>query len=450
MASKYYFLNIVIGILIIITTSIGIGIAFFYYNNIFIGSIVIIALFIEVILFIKNMNSINRKIASFILAVQNEDTSIILPKESNSKSIGEIYKALNNVVLVFQNMKIESEFKEQLFLAMIEHSSTGFISIDQHGDFEIMNQTARNLLGVSYTSNLDRMERQLPEFFHLLSDLTPGEVKSCQITHERVSTIIQISASKLRFKDKELRLISLLDIKKEIESREIESWQKLIRIMNHEIMNSIAPITSVSKSLLPIFLKNNKPITPLDLNDKKICDTINGLEVIESMSSGLNNFVHNYRKLAQIPKPVVKTIVVEKWVENLTTISTDIIQQNNAQLIIDIQQNIKSFQADEGLLNQVLLNLIKNAAEAPILQEQKRITLLIETNVDNKTIIKVINNGKAISNDILDKIFVPFFTTKDNGVGIGLFISRQIINSHNGTLSVYSAENEDTIFQIIL
>ena len=450
MASKYYFLNIVVGILVIVATSIGMGLAFFYFKSPVAGYTTSIVLIIEVSLFISNLNSINRKIASFLLAVQNEDTSIILPKKSSSKSIQEIYQALNQVVLVFQNMKIDSEFREQLFMAMIEHSSTGFISIDQHGDFEIMNQTARNLLGVSYTSNLERIEKKLPEFYKVLSELNPGEVNSCQIANEEFSTIIQVSSSKLLFKDKKLTLISLLDIKKEIESREIESWQKLIRIMNHEIMNSIAPITSVSKSLLPIFLIDGKPIAPQELNDKKICDTINGLEVIESMSSGLNNFVLNYRKLAQIPKPENKTIIVKKWIENLRTICEDIIKKNDTQLAVDIQANATSFIADEGLLNQVMLNLIKNAAEAPIQEKKKLITLRFETNADDKTIIKVINNGEAIHPEILDKIFVPFFSTKENGVGIGLFISRQIINSHHGTLSVFSIAKEDTVFKITL
>lgn len=450
MASKYYFLNLVVGILTIVITSLGIGLSFFYYGSILTGSILLFILFIETVLLINFLNGINRKIGVFFNAIKNYETSIkaILPEKN--KSLYEIQKGLARVIETFQKTKIENEIREQLLMSMIEHSSTGFLSIDSHGDFEIMNQTSRNLLGVDYTSNMERLKIELPELYKTLSELKPGNADSCQISNASGIQIIKVSMSELSFKNKTLKLVSLQDIKNEVETRELQSWQKLIRIMNHEIMNSIAPITSVSKSLLPIFIKGDKPITPADLNEQKICDTINGLEVIDSMSAGLNNFVAQYRKLSQIPEPVMVPITCSKWIESIKTICNADIKKNNAQLVAKDNSYNHEFNADEGLLNQVVLNLIKNAAEAPIADKNKIIKLVISDTLDNKTDITISNNGVPIPIDIQDKIFVPFFTTKESGSGIGLFLSRQIINLHKGSISLFTNSNKETVFKISL
>jgi nitrogen fixation/metabolism regulation signal transduction histidine kinase len=335
-------------------------------------------------------------------------------------------------------------------MAMIENSSNGFISIDKYGDFEIMNQTARSMLDVTHTSNLKRLKNNHPELAQLLEDINPGDVNSCQITNNGQIGILQVSCSLLRFRDKDLTLISLLDIKKEIEARELKSWQKLIRIMNHEIMNSIAPIISVSKSLQPIFLKDGNPVMKNDLEEKGIHDTINGLEVIESMSTGLKSFVGHYRKLSNIPKPVLKPIFLDKWTEYLKVLCTEVLRNNNALLDISCKSKNNVLVADEGLLNQVILNLVKNADEAPNRENsEKIITINIEL-VKQKLYIIIKNNGAPIPKGIRDQIFVPFFTTKNNGAGIGLFISRQIISLHHGSLTAYTDEHDETVFKIEL
>ena len=450
MASKNYYLHVVFGTFFIVATAFAMGMAYKKTDNSFMLFGLMILLMIEVIIFIVNLNSINRKIALFFNAVQNEDTSIFLPEKSQNKSVKEVHKAMNKVVSLFQTIKMESEIRQQFFSAMIEHSATGFISVDEHGDFEIINETARKLLDVTYTSNMERLQKECPQLYKVLINLKLGEVRSCQIENAGVLTIVQVSSSQLSFKNKRLTLISLQDIQKEIESRELESWQKLIRILNHEIMNSIAPITSVSKSLISIFKKNGNPIHFQDLNEKKICDVINGLEVIESMSLGLSNFVNHYRQLSKIPEPIIKEIEVKTWCDKLVTISKDCVDTNNASLETVINPGCVTLNGDENLLNQVLINLIKNAAEAPIRDESKVIDVEFSPLANQRTLIKVKNNGALIPPEVREQIFIPFFTTKENGAGIGLFLSRQIINLHQGSISVTSNANEGTFFSIII
>ncbi|MBN2485142.1 MAG: hypothetical protein JXB34_04115 [Bacteroidales bacterium] len=448
MASKNYFTSIIFGALLIAGTAFALGFSVEKSGFSGLSLLLAVVVLIEIILFIVRQNSINRKIATFFNAIQNEDTSIKLPENIKAKSVQDILKAMNKVVDIFQKIKMESEIRQQFFSAMIEHSATGFISIDEHGDFEIINEAARKLLGVAYTSNMERLQKESPQLYKTLINLKYGEVKSCRVEVDGLSTIIQVSSSGLGFKDKKLTLVSLQDIKKEIEAHELESWQKLIRILNHEIMNSIAPITSVSKSLITIFKKNDKAVEISELDEKKICDTINGLEVIESMSLGLSNFVEQYRKLSKIPEPIIKEINCKQWCDKLVTISNEYTELNHAILETKIQEGCSSLSGDENLLTQVLINLIKNAAEAPIEGGQKIIGLEFMNSSTNRTIIKVSNNGEKIPEEIIDQIFVPFFTTKENGAGIGLFLSRQIINLHQGTISVISDKVNGTIFSV--
>lgn len=448
MVSRRYNLNLVLGIFVITATALCLGFINFKPEKLFILIALSILLFSEIIFFISYLNKINRKIASFFNSLQNEDTAFTIPLKSKNKVINDINESLNRILAVFRNMKMGNEFREQLYLAMIEHSSTGFISIDEHGDFEIMNETSRKILGVAHTSSLHRLKTDNQELHKTISELLPGEIKSCKVNSGETNTIIQISLSVLKFKGKSLKLISFQDIKKEIELRELESWQKLIRIMNHEIMNSIAPITSVSKSLIKIYMKNELPINSANIDDRIICDTINGLEVIDNMSSGLSHFVDNYRQLSQIPKPIIEEISIEKWINYLKIISNEIAAGETTDIFFYQDPDCKQLMADERLLNQVIVNLIKNAAEAPYDELKKVIKLEFKT-TDKKTIrIRVANNGLPIEPEIIDKIFVPFFTTKEKGAGIGLFISRQIISLHGGTLSVTSGKTDGTSFII--
>ena len=450
MASKYYLLSIIFWTLVIAITAVLTNVVWIEYRSIavLIGGGVVLS--IEVVGFVISLNSVNRKIASFLNALQNNDTSIKLPSGTRNKTSRELHDAFNHVVSIFQEVKMEYAAREQLFLEMIEHSSTGFISIDDHGDFEIMNQTARNLLGAKFTSNLKRLKRNLPELHQLITNLDSGEVKSCRIENEEGFSVIQVSSAGLKFRDQKFTLLSLQDIKNEIDAKEMESWHKLIRIMNHEIMNSIAPITSVSKSLKPIFLKDSTPIDPSEIDEKKIGDTISGLEIIESMSSGLKNFVGHYRKLSKIPEPVITSLDVVNWTDTLKSLGLELIPNDNTELELIIEDGVKAIHADEGLLNQVMINLIKNAVEAPNQRDKKIIKVTVGPASDGKTIIRVINDGSPISEDIQDKIFVPFFTSKEHGAGIGLFLCRMIISGHTGSISAYTNQSAETVFEIIL
>ncbi|MDF1550525.1 MAG: ATP-binding protein [Bacteroidales bacterium] len=447
MASKHYYFYTLSGILLIGFSSFLASYFFFRQNNLLVGSLIVALVIIEIMVFVNSMNQINRKIATFFNAVHNQDTSIRLPENVGSKAIADIFEGMVKTLQVFQSVKMESQFKEKLFMAMIEHSTTGFISIDEYGDFEIMNETARKLLGVQYTSNIDRMKKISPELYETIMSLEPGESRSCRVIRPNLVTIVQVASSKLIYKDKKLTLVSLLDIQKEIDARELESWQKLIRIMNHEIMNSIAPITSASKSLMNIFIKKTGTVEAEQITAQNITDVTNCLEVIDTMSNGLSYFVENYRKLSKIPEPSIKEINIQKWGESLEKILRECIN-NTTLLEVKTNEYLKTFPGDERLLNQVIINLVKNADEAPKGVENKDIKVTLSPSIKGKIDIQVWNNGAPIDKENMDKIFIPFFSTKEDGAGIGLYLSKQIVNMQNGSLTVISDKDTGTVFNI--
>jgi two-component system, NtrC family, nitrogen regulation sensor histidine kinase NtrY len=437
-------------ILLIIFTALFAGILYAGSKNISFLTGGGFLLLIETSMFIYYLNSGTRQIPTLFQSLENQDTSIRFTSRENKGAKRELADSLNHAIKVFHRSMLEYAAREQLLLAMIENAKTGFIAIDEHGNFELMNQKARSLLQCDHTSNLSRLEDEDFGLFKHLRELSPGGQQVCRISTDEKTRYINISSAELRYRDKAFSLVTLQDIQNEIEIKEMESWQKLMRILNHEIMNSIAPVISASKSLIPIFVKDKDPVTPLDLDHKKILQTISGLEVIENMSTGLRRFVHNYRRLSKIPEPNLGEVNPMEWTRTLKQLLPDSIPDADLSIDFQIDPNMGPFKIDDKMFNQVMLNLVKNAWEAPSGKSKKQIWVYFGHSDQNNSCIRVINNGEPIPADIRDQIFTPFFTTKEKGDGIGLFMSRLIVTAHKGSISVFTRPDEMTVFEIIL
>jgi two-component system, NtrC family, nitrogen regulation sensor histidine kinase NtrY len=221
---------------------------------------------------------------------------------------------------------------------------------------------------------------------------------------------------------------------------------KLIRVLMHEIMNSITPITSLSDSLLNIYKKAEKTVSPHELDEHKIATTIQGLKAISEQGKGLTNFVESYRKLTRIPKPELKTIRIADIFSRVKVLSESFDNMNNTKIVFNVDQMDLEILADENLISLVLINLIKNAVEANRENESGLIKISAGLSNENQAEILVSDNGPGISKENLDKIFIPFFTTRPDGSGIGLSLSRQIMGAHGGNLRVRSVPGKETVF----
>jgi two-component system nitrogen regulation sensor histidine kinase NtrY len=286
-----------------------------------------------------------------------------------------------------------------------------------------------------------------PAFFEAVCNLKPGE----NVTYKNlVSNNLQLlffRATIIRRKDEELKLVSIQDIRNELQSKELESYRKLISVLTHEIMNLLSPLTSVAKELYVMLSNRNISDEFSRIDESLITTTVDGLQLINEQSDGLVSFMNNYRKISKIPPPEFASFMTGDWINQLKIAFSGRMKEKNIDFSIDAEKSIREIIADKKLLNQVMVNLINNSFDAVMeFEGEKKIEIHIMKNKENRVIIKVVNNGPAIPNELLEKIFVPFFTTKKNGSGIGLSISQEIMKMHNGSVIAVSSEDTPTCF----
>jgi two-component system nitrogen regulation sensor histidine kinase NtrY len=390
----------------------------------------------------------NDSVSFFFESIRNNDTSIQFPVIKGNRQTTRLYDSMNQVIRYFQELKVQNESNEQYYKALIQYSATGLIVMNSENGIELINEIAARYSGISpETTNLKALEMKRPDLFRALCDLKPGE----NVTFRNISNgevqFLFFRATILRRYEESVKLISIQDIRQELESKELESYRKLISVLTHEIMNLIAPITAVSRSLYSLYTERSRDEQKTDI----YMHTINSLQVIEEQSSGIMNFVNNYRKISKIPEPVLVSFSVNDWVEQLEIAFSGIMDKWGIHFQKSIDKTIKKINADKNLLNQVMINLFNNAIEAMSeIKGERIISLKVGLYKQNKVVIKLINNGPYIPPDIQEKIFVPFFTTKKNGSGIGLSISQEIIKMHQGSLSMISVPDNHTSFIIEL
>ena len=293
---------------------------------------------------------------------------------------------------------------------------------------------------------MQQIERKDQKLFETINSIKPFERKLIGISADGGEIQLSLKATSLKTNENELVILSIQDIKNELDEKEIESWMKLIRVLMHEIMNSITPITSLSESLSNIYSTGGIPVLPEQVNVKTIATTLQGLNVIKEQGKGLMSFVESYRKLTRVPEPEKKLFKVADLMSRVMILYNSLDNINKTNLTISLKKPDLEIFADQNLISQVLINLLKNALEANENNFEGKITIVSSENSGNHSEICVIDNGPGISEENLDEIFVPFFTTRQNGSGIGLSISRQIMRAHGGNLKVRSVPHKETAF----
>jgi nitrogen fixation/metabolism regulation signal transduction histidine kinase len=328
---------------------------------------------------------------------------------------------------------------------MIEHVKTGIISFDPDGKVHLINDAFKGLLNKPFLQNIHGLESINMQLVDTLKDIKPNQKELLKISIKGNLLHLSIHATAFKLHDTEYKLVSFQDIKNELDAQELDAWQKLIRVLTHEIMNSVTPITSLTATLYDMVKSDLKNKDTLDISTMN--NLMEGLNVILNRSNGLHRFTEAYRNLSRIPTPNFQQINIAENVRQVITL-----QEHNFK---KVKINFKSekddlnINADPELLQQVLINLIKNAAEALEKVESPVIDISISRK-NNECLIMVNDNGHGIPVDVLDKIFIPFYTTKKDGSGIGLPLCKQIIQLHGGKLSVRTAIQDGTTFTISL
>jgi len=447
MASKNFYVRLIIRILLFSITTIGFS---FYLvkEYYFLSSLFLILMTLQVINLIRLINHTNRKIAYFFESIKNEDFTLRFPEQVHVKSLNELNKSLNMLNEKIQEVHLKNQTQEKYYQEILKQADIGILTFNKKGHIPFANSKMEKLLNYKPLNHIKQLNQIDKKLYDLFADLKPFDRKLIQLTNEREKKQIAVKSTSLSLNSEKLLLVVAQDIHKELDEKETDSWIKLIRVLTHEIMNTITPITSISDSLVKYYKVDNKILDVNDIDDNTIKNTVKGLEVIVEQGSDLMDFVQSYRSFLNLPKPDKTLVSAKRLLDKVINLMEQ--EANNRNIIFEVKVepvDLKFF-IDEKQISQVLINLIKNSLQSLEKKNGGTVKITAGINTQGNRFIKVFDNGYGISKDIIDEIFVPFYTTKDKGTGIGLSLSKQILHLHGGSLSVNSIPKKETWFTL--
>jgi nitrogen fixation/metabolism regulation signal transduction histidine kinase len=404
----------------------------------------------QVVALIRYTEQTNRKLIRFFESIRHADFTSSFTDHELGKSFEGLNNEFNKVITAFNKNKTEKEEHFNYLLTVIQHVSIGIIVFKRDGNVDVFNNAVKRLLQIATLRKIENLKEISADLPDKLMQMKAGEKILLKLFIKDELVQLSIHATEFRMRGEEYVLVSFQDIHPELEQKEIESWQKLIRVLTHEIMNSITPISSLA-STVSSMLNEYKSSNPKITADEKegLEDILHAISTIESRSKGLLNFVEIYRNLTRIPKPNFRYFSVSELFDRSLELLQPKINEYNILIKIKIFPQDLKILADPDLIDQVVINLLLNAVDAIKEVPDPQITIVASTNLNNRTTIEFADNGKGIKQDILDKIFMPFFTSKKTGSGIGLSLSRQIMQMHKGSISVRSKPDEGALFTLV-
>lgn len=431
--------------LVTLIVSVAGGAIAFFNLQVYYGILACLAVGFSISRLWHNYKKFNKNIDFLINALDNDDYSFFFSTTKLSRREKELNSMLNRIKSIIVKAKNKAIENEKFLSVVLENTPIGIIIFNESGGVRMVNDAAMRLLGLSvftHVNQLRTIDAKLPGIF---KNLTPQNKAQVKISNEREEKEISLSMSRIVLSRDKVKVVTLNSIDNELNAREMESWIKLIRVMTHEIMNSIAPITSLSDTMLFAYRENGDDGEQTELTK----NSVDAFETINSTTKGLLSFVDSYRRFTGIPQPTLKEFRVVPLIEKIINLEEPNLVKCNIALDVSIDGDDLKLSADEAQITQVLLNVIKNAIEAlalPTLHDKKIRIKLSET--DGNIQIDICNNGDPIAEDVAQNIFVPFFTTKESGTGIGLSISRYIMRLHGGNLK-YHVSDGWTIFSLV-
>ncbi len=450
MKNKYFNISIILRLLIIILLAAGATYLFFVKEVYILGAFFAFFMVLAVINIIRYFNKVNQWIAFFLLGIENEDSSLNIPSKTGNKAIDEVMMGINRLQDIFHQTKMEITTQEQYFKSIINQSATGLFSVNEKGRIINLNPAAEKLCNIREYFHVN--------FLHYIDEALPNYILQKETKQYSQSAIFENKhGQKLLFKISEIittkeriKLIAVSDITKELDNREVEAWIKLARTLSHEIMNNITPITTLSQVIMDYFVVDNKLIQKEEINQEKIQNTVKALQVIEERSSGLMQFVQNYRKFTKLPEPQIQSVDLSELVEKML-ITMAAFEGFEKLSVHKVLPHEFPFNTDGSLLSQVILNILKNALESLIQSQVDKPVIRIKlTQINQSARLEISNNGPPIPAELKGQIFVPFFTTKEGGSGIGLSLSKQILLQMNGDILLQSDSDLWTSFVVLL
>lgn len=413
----------------------------YYLRSIYLGAAILILL-IELVWYTDRFN---RDLKNFLTSLLQSDFTTHFHSAGNGKSIDELYSMLNKIAAAFRNISVQKEVQYRYLEMLFEHVRVGILSMDATGKVQHANQALKTMLQKNILPDLHAFESIDASLANTIREIRTGETRLVKLRVQQEVLQLSIHASEFKLEDMYYKLISMQNIRQELDIHEMDAWQKLIHVMSHEIMNSVSPIISLSSTLHGLVIQSKSADAPMH----SLYDSLNqGLDAIHIRSEGLYNFTKTYRKLAAIPKINLTETNVHEIIHRVQVLMAAHMQEQRVALTIaDIDQPVL---ADPALMEHVLINLLLNAIDAVAGKADPSIYIYTTPSAKGQVNIHVRDNGEGMDESTLEKIFIPFYTTKKNGSGIGLAISKQILQLHHADIRVTSAPSIGTEFIITL
>ncbi|MFP4023031.1 MAG: sensor histidine kinase [Thiohalospira sp.] len=462
MVSKKFYIHIIIRIILILFNCLSIVPFIFKEEKLFTIFGLGFLLLLQIFLLLQYINKFNRNVADFFASLKTNDASYAFHDKVFSNIDENFRNNIEHVRNQLFNITERKEIQQSYFKTVIDNTQTAIITVGENGKIDIINQSALKLLNINRISNIKAIENIHPEFYQLIQHSGAGTEKMVIIKSKNKAIPVAVRISEFKQKDNQYKIVSFQDIESELNEKELLSWQKLIRVLTHEINNSISPIASLAKSLEKIYAQNNHTVlSKNEISEEIIHKTTEGLNVISNRSEGLMGFVNNFKLVASLKEIDPEKIKVAELFYNLELLMKDKLSEKNIDLQIEIIPIDLEVKADKKYIEQIFINLIKNSMEA-ITGDSGKIKLSGYKTKNGKTVLEIKDNGKGIAPELKDQIFIPFFTTKENlpdglsaeqagksgGSGIGLSLTRQIMHLHGGSVSVKSTPNVETVFTL--
>ncbi len=390
----------------------------------------------------------NRKLSVFFETIRHSDFTSTFADKGLGRSFDELNNAFNEVIAEFQKTRAAKEEHFNYLQTVVQHVNNAIIVYKKDGSVNMMNNAFKRMFRISNIRFIDELKKVDEHLTEKLLYIKAGENELMKVFHDNELMQLSIRATEFRMQGDDYVLVSLQNIHTELEAKEMDSWQKLIRVLTHEIMNSITPIVSLSSTVKDLLIDEESVKLKQEIEEDDVESAQSALNTIERRSQGLLNFVQVYRNLTRIPKPSFRHFEVQQLLDNVEQLLQPKIEEQNIQCVCKVLPPGQKLTADPDLIEQVLINLVINSIHAVKEAENPKIQVLATEAGTNHINISVSDNGHGIKPDNLEQIFVPFFTSKKEGSGIGLSLAREIMRLHKGNITVKSKPQHETKFTL--
>ncbi len=413
------------------------------YATIIVGGTAIV---IQIFSLLRFVDKTNRDFTRFLTSIKYSDFSQNFVSGMAGRSFDELNESFESVMKRFREISLEKEESHRYLQTLVQHIGVGIIAFGRDGEVDLINNAAKRLLSITHLKNIGTLDSISPALLEKIRTIKPGQRDLANVIVAEEKLQISLYSTELRQRNRIITLVSLQNISMELNEKEMDAWQNLIRVLTHEIKNSLAPIGSLASSVEGFLLPpDRRPglIAPCDENDIR-----DALQTIQKRSHGLLQFVDTYRDLTHIPRPQYTTFRVSELLGSLEKFVHSQVGDREIDYSVSIEPEGLELNADRQLIEQVLINLVLNAVQATAGTEKAAIRVTAMIDEKSRAVIKVSDNGPGIVEDALEKVFIPFYSTKKDGSGIGLSLSRQIMRLHRGDLTATSRPGVETVFRM--